>query len=311
MRAIRFAMSCWSKKFRHLLFICIAQCALALVSFPTAQACPDIDSLLDVNCDGQVIVATFGDSITYGRGSTTGLGYPEYLNQLVPNVIVYNFGNPGENTYSGKSRAPGAFATAGAPDFAVVLEGVNDYWVTNRDSHVTRANLVSILNSGQVRGAIPVLANLTDIRRASQRGWVTLVNSRIQTLKSIDFFSLGVNIISPDNIHPHSAGYQLMAALVLMKLQEATVANRPADTDADGIYDFAEAKFGSSPTNPDSDGDGLLDGAEVFTYGSDPTKLDSDGDGFTDPYEVNTLHTSPGDPRPNPPTLKRLEIMLP
>jgi len=38
--------------------------------------------------------------------------------------------------------------------------------------------------------------------------------------------------------------------------------------------------------NPDSDGDKLNDGLEVFTYGSDPTNADSDGDGVSDGEEV-------------------------
>ena len=51
--------------------------------------------------------------------------------------------------------------------------------------------------------------------------------------------------------------------------------------------------IGSSPTNSDSDGDGLLDGVEVNTYGTDPNDADSDDDGLSDSEEVNTYGTNP------------------
>ncbi|MDD3276226.1 MAG: lectin-like protein [Kiritimatiellales bacterium] len=46
------------------------------------------------------------------------------------------------------------------------------------------------------------------------------------------------------------------------------------------------------PLNPDSDGDGLLDGEEIKTYHSSPFVSDTDGDGLTDPEEA-AAGTSP------------------
>lgn len=59
-----------------------------------------------------------------------------------------------------------------------------------------------------------------------------------------------------------------------------------ADDDNDGLTDTEEAEYGSDPLNPDTDGDGLLDGAEVNTHETDPTNIDSDGDGITDSQEL-------------------------
>ncbi|MCB1132662.1 MAG: hypothetical protein KDN05_16160, partial [Verrucomicrobiae bacterium] len=71
-------------------------------------------------------------------------------------------------------------------------------------------------------------------------------------------------------------------------------------TDGDGFGDEVEDNLGSwgsatatgtNPVNPDSDGDGLLDGAEVFDAGnpasSDPNLADTDGDGFDDKTEMD------------------------
>ena len=38
---------------------------------------------------------------------------------------------------------------------------------------------------------------------------------------------------------------------------------KAADTDDDNLYDEEEAQYGTDPNNPDSDGDGYLDGEEV------------------------------------------------
>ena len=60
-----------------------------------------------------------------------------------------------------------------------------------------------------------------------------------------------------------------------------------ADTDGDGLSQYAEAFLGSNPGLVDSDGDGIPDGLEA-RYGFDPTKrndwanLDTDGDGISD-----------------------------
>jgi outer membrane protein OmpA-like peptidoglycan-associated protein len=66
-----------------------------------------------------------------------------------------------------------------------------------------------------------------------------------------------------------------------------------ADYDKDGLTNGREKEIGTDPYNPDSDGDGLKDGEEVYSYFTDPLKSDSDEDGLTDYDEVFTYRTSP------------------
>jgi len=63
------------------------------------------------------------------------------------------------------------------------------------------------------------------------------------------------------------------------------------DADADGLSDSQEAVIGADPNNPDSDGDSLLDGAEVLEHGCDPLERDTDGDVLSDYDEVMTYGT--------------------
>ncbi|RUM67233.1 MAG: hypothetical protein DSZ06_01690, partial [Sulfurospirillum sp.] len=69
--------------------------------------------------------------------------------------------------------------------------------------------------------------------------------------------------------------------------------NNP-DTDGDGLNDGAEVDHTKTdPKNPDTDGDGLNDGDEKFKYKTDPNNPDTDGDGLNDGDEVNKYHTDP------------------
>jgi hypothetical protein len=64
------------------------------------------------------------------------------------------------------------------------------------------------------------------------------------------------------------------------------------DKDGDGLAEDREYAELTDPCNPDTDGDGLLDGEEINDYGTDPLMADTDGDGINDNDEVNVYLTS-------------------
>jgi len=75
------------------------------------------------------------------------------------------------------------------------------------------------------------------------------------------------------------------------------------DGDSDGLFDDEEDALGTDPGNADSDGDGLLDGAELEimcgpdgTSSPDPLNPDSDGDTLSDGFEVNINGSDPCNP---------------
>jgi hypothetical protein len=84
------------------------------------------------------------------------------------------------------------------------------------------------------------------------------------------------------------------------------------DDDNDGLIDIDEELLGTSPLNPDSDGDGLSDGDEVLIWGTDPLLGDTDGDEISDlvdncpivgnPLQTNTDQDGFGDLCDNCPT---------
>jgi outer membrane protein OmpA-like peptidoglycan-associated protein len=69
--------------------------------------------------------------------------------------------------------------------------------------------------------------------------------------------------------------------------------NCKSDKDKDGLGKCDEEKIGTDPKNPDTDGDGLLDGEEYLTYKTDPLNTDTDADGLSDYQEVKSTGTNP------------------
>jgi hypothetical protein len=67
------------------------------------------------------------------------------------------------------------------------------------------------------------------------------------------------------------------------------------DSDADGLPDDLESNYGTDKSRPDSDEDGLSDGAEVMKHNTNPLNPDTDGGGIKDGREIST-GTSPLDP---------------
>ncbi len=96
--------------------------------------------------------------------------------------------------------------------------------------------------------------------------------------------------------HPpvHFQRVFVSALLLAMALPSAPAAAAPfIDADRDGLSDADETLAGTSPTNPDTDGDGLTDGRELRAHGTDPLDADSDNGGVSDGVEVLVRHTDP------------------
>lgn len=83
------------------------------------------------------------------------------------------------------------------------------------------------------------------------------------------------------------------SALILICIVIGIILFFAIDLDGDGLSTITELRIGTSVNNPDSDGDGLIDGLEVKTYMTDPLDKDTDGDGLDDSMEVNTYQTNP------------------
>jgi hypothetical protein len=91
----------------------------------------------------------------------------------------------------------------------------------------------------------------------------------------------------------HLAGAALIGALFLGSL--AGAAAQDVDADDDGIYDADERIYQTDVNNPDTDGDSLQDGFEVYEFGSSPGLKDTDDDLLPD-YDEWVHGTAPRNP---------------
>ena len=264
-----------------------------LVLTNPVYACPDINGLVDVQCDGKVLILAFGDSITQGYLDPAGLGYPGRLAKLLKKVEVVNLGQRGENSRVGASRAQIEIDNFPDADYIILQEGANDYYDKTPSAQELKENLLKILKVAKKTKAYVLIGSLLPTKRAFQREWVTLANKEIDSLVGIDFFKLGTSAIGFDGLHPLGLGYQKMAALVVKRLKLLSKSIRPVDSDKDGLYDYEESRNRTNKRNPDTDGDGLIDGQEVWKYKTNPRLKDSDLDGLDDLEEIQIYKTNP------------------
>jgi hypothetical protein len=103
-------------------------------------------------------------------------------------------------------------------------------------------------------------------------------------------YSRSWNITHPDYQSLSAAQVFAVAGTVV---RDFAMTPLVTDADGDGLLDSDEIAIGTSPTDSDSDDDGLSDGYEYNTLHTDPTDWDSDHDGLPDPYEVTNATGHP------------------
>lgn len=100
-------------------------------------------------------------------------------------------------------------------------------------------------------------------------------------------YQLDTNPVNPDTDGDTLPdGWELAHAWPTNTLNPRVFNNPSLDSDHDGVPDSVELQRGTRPDLADSDGDGLSDAQELFTYHTDPLKADTDGDGMNDGAEV-------------------------
>jgi Bacterial TSP3 repeat len=139
-------------------------------------------------------------------------------------------------------------------------------------------------------GAGNIVASQINMARLYRNGYPDLINNTLlfsdtdnDGLSNDDEILYGTNATAPD-----SDGDALEDGWEVQEGYDPNDSDDPSeDTDGDGLIDFAEIfTTGTDPLDPDTDGDGLIDGDEVHTYGTDPLDPDTDGDRISDYLEI-------------------------
>ncbi len=148
---------------------------------------------------------------------------------------------------------------------------------------------------GALEAAADLFYSVADVNAAFQAvgvdcGYVPVVDLDRDGMD--DNWELGFGL---DPMNPADAAFDLDSD-ELSNLLEFRSESDPSvpDTDADGLTDGAEYHVhGTDLLDPDSDDDGLPDGTEVDDTNTDPAHSDSDRDGLDDGAELSTHGTDP------------------
>lgn len=138
-------------------------------------------------------IVAFGDSLTYGTGSTKSGGFVTLLSEKSGMPIV-NMGVPGDTTRDALLRLDSVLA--GKPDVVIVLFGGNDL-LKGIPATETAKNLA-----------------LIDTKLTSSGAKVLLLK-----LSILNGIYGNPDLMSPDALHPNDKGYALMAERIYPDLK--------------------------------------------------------------------------------------------
>lgn len=222
--------------------------ALLFFSLMSANAQNASNLFTDYNGDGNVSLACFGDSITYGIGDGVPVGrsveefppvdgstgYPARIETLA-SVLVDNEGIPGEQLLTmGSARLSELFRTTNA-DSVIIMEGANDaiLQVTGSDYEIA---LQRSLNVAALAGKQAILATLIE-PCCEHAGLVPFTQSYSRIVRELGaIYEVPVVDVErdwqnscidkeacelynvPEGLHPNKKGYDLISQSVLGKL---------------------------------------------------------------------------------------------
>jgi len=262
---------------------------VALFVAPSAHSCPWIGGLPDFNCDGEIIISVLGDSLVYGTLDTENDGKGGYVlrtQRSFQKATFNNFGFPGITTYGLAAKINRAFGRPkpnklGAQliksDLIVLDVGRNDDWSMSPSQTAStlkrlRRHIEDEIKKSNHMRPLVVTAVLMITKTAKKGSWINDLDKLITSSNSkyapsdLRFDSVPSQLCGTDRIHPTSKGYERLARVFRRYLRTSYpqhVQDLRRDRDTDGLYDgFERTRFGTNPLNPDTDGDGLVDGED-------------------------------------------------
>lgn len=171
----------------------------------------------------EIEVLAFGDSLTFGIGSTSGNGYVPVLERRI-GVDIFNSGIPGNTTGDALTRLSTS-VLARDPRIVIVLLGGNDI-LQNVPVQTRIDNITQIVERIRSDGSKVILVGLGS-------GQVDPFNGELPGLASRTGSTYVPNILDGiignpslmfDQIHPNDAGYAIMADRIEPALRAALAA---------------------------------------------------------------------------------------
>lgn len=190
-----------------------------LLLVPVLTACGGSSNSLTPLSNDAIILA-FGNSLTFGTGTTPDKSYPAVLQELSGRKVI-NAGVSGELSAEGLSRLPGLLEEHN-PDLLILIHGGNDI-LKKRNLDRAADNLkamISLAHSKGVQVVMMAIPNPTLILSPAEFYEVVAEETGvpIEVDAIADILQFPAN--KADTVHPNARGYRQMAERLYALLQD-------------------------------------------------------------------------------------------
>ncbi len=191
---------------------------IALIAYSLA-GCSDKAKLQALDTNATILA--FGDSLTYGTGTSRNNTYPAVLERLI-NRKVINAGIPGEISKNGLTRLPGLIEKY-HPDLIIICHGANDI-LRKLDLTKTRSNIQQMINLARQNNSGVVLIGVPEFSLFLSTAPIYQAladENQLPIANDILGHIIGNNALKSDHIHPNTQGYQLLAENIDLLLKQS------------------------------------------------------------------------------------------
>ncbi|MGD9954112.1 MAG: GDSL-type esterase/lipase family protein [Burkholderiales bacterium] len=163
----------------------------------------------------------FGDSLTFGTGTTPAQAYPAVLSRLVSRKVVAA-GVPGETSEEGLARLPGVLDEV-KPALLVLCHGGNDF-LRKLGEEAAAANVRAMIREAQGRGiSVVLLATPKPGFGTSKVPFYAEIAKELAIPVEAEVLAdvLGSRSLKSDLVHPNAEGYAEIAEAVANLLRRS------------------------------------------------------------------------------------------
>ncbi len=194
-------------------------CLAALAALLLAACGPSVPKLPKLE-SGAVVLA-FGDSLTFGTGTTPQQAYPAALARLISRKVV-GAGVPGETSEEGLQRLPGVLEDV-KPQLLILCHGGNDF-LRKTGEEAAAKNVREMIRLAQAQGvAVMLIATPKPGFGTSKVKFYEEIGREFAIPVENDVLAdvLGSGRTKSDLVHPNAEGYAIIAEAVAKLLRKA------------------------------------------------------------------------------------------